>query len=206
MLYLLDLFGVVVFAITGALAAGRKHLDLFGVVVLALVTALGGGTLRDLILGIRPVFWIADPHYIYVASAAALATFCFNRRLPPSSRRLLKTADAAGLAVFTVIGCQRAMTLATPAVIAVLMGVMTGVVGGMIRDILSGEIPLILRKEIYATAAIAGAAVYVIIIRFTGQQAIATVFCIAVILTLRIAAIHWQLSLPVFHAEDDSLE
>lgn len=201
MLYYLDLFGVIVFAITGSIAAGRKHLDLFGVVVLALATALGGGTLRDLILGARPIFWVADPLYIYAATAAALATFIVAR-LPATANTILQNADAMGLAVFTVIGVEKALTLQAPPSIAILMGVMTGVVGGMIRDILAGEIPLVLRREIYATAAICGAAVHVFLIRLLPSANLAVALTIGLILAVRLAAIRWQLSLPVFHVDE----
>ena len=151
MIYFLDLFGVVVFAITGSLAAGRKHLDLFGVVVLALATALGGGTLRDLILGINPIFWVANPVYLYVAIGAAIITF-LTSGIPTSSTTLLQTADAVGLAVFTVIGCQKALDSQVPFIIVVIMGVMTGVVGGMIRDILVIQcVQLVQKKGIQLT-------------------------------------------------------
>ncbi len=197
MIYYLDLFGVVVFAVTGSLAAGRKHLDLFGVVVLALATALGGGTLRDLILDAAPIFWVSDPVYLYAAIAAAIITF-LTSGIPSTSTKALQTADAVGLAVFTVIGCQKAMDSQVPLVIVAIMGVMTGVVGGMIRDILAGEIPLILRREIYATAALIGACFYIFISYFLRKEVLAIYMTISLILVLRLAAIRWQLSLPVF--------
>src|SRR5512141_2272378 len=162
MIHLLDLFGVAVFAITGSLAAGKKHMDLFGVVVLALATALGGGTLRDLILGAYPVFWISSPTYIFVSTGVALAVFFLARFVRPPARALT-FADAFGLAVFTVIGADKAISLGVPGSIAVIMGVMTGVAGGIIRDMLSGEIPLVLRKEIYATASLCGAATFAVL-------------------------------------------
>jgi len=201
MIYLLDLFGVMVFAVTGSLAAGRKHLDLFGVVVLALATALGGGTLRDLILGAHPIFWVADPFYLAVAGSAALFIFMAPKR-PSISSSLLQSADGVGLAVFTVIGCQRAMDLGAPSSICMIMGVMTGVVGGMIRDMLTNEIPLILRKEIYATASLAGAIIYVIFARHLHMENLAALLAISFTLTLRLAAIRWQLSLPAFHNDE----
>ncbi len=203
MMHYLDLFGTAVFAVTGALAAGRKHLDIFGVVVLSLATALGGGTFRDMALGSRPVFWVCDPLYIIIAAAASLGTFAVARfhRLPEG---LLQVADAFGLAVFTVIGAERALANNAPAVVAILMGVVTGVAGGMIRDILSGEVPLILRREIYATASLLGAAVFV------GLGAVCPTLCpgmwigAAVTLGLRLAAIKWDLSLPQFFPKGSS--
>lgn len=201
MIYWLDLFGVAVFAVTGALAAGRKNLDLFGVVVLGLVTALGGGTLRDSILGATPVFWITDPGYVLVATLAALLTVAWARlgRLP---RGMLPVADAIGLATFTVIGTQKALGLGVSPGIAVIMGVMTGVVGGMIRDLLCGEVPLVLRKEIYATACLFGAVVFIVVGKLFPLEALNTWIAVAAVLSLRLAAIRWNLSLPLFVHEE----
>lgn len=197
MIYVLDIFGVVVFAVAGSLAAGRKHMDLFGVVILALVTALGGGTLRDLTLGISPVFWVSDPLYILVAVAAAILTFVLARSFDLPGRLLL-IADAFGLAVFTVIGVRKALGVGVHPGIAVMMGVMTGVAGGMIRDVLSGEIPLILRREIYATASLCGAVAFVGLLRLFPEAPLSTITAVGVILCVRLAAIHWKLSLPTF--------
>jgi uncharacterized membrane protein YeiH len=195
-IYALDLFGSAVFAISGALVAGRKSMDLFGVCVLALVTAVGGGTLRDLLLGDIPVFWIKDHNYVYVALLAALGAFFFVRFIQKRNKALL-LADALGLSVFTVIGADKALAMGGEALIAVIMGVMTGVVGGMIRDVLSDEIPLILRAEIYATAAMAGACVFVILRGISVDHATAASVAIPLTLFLRLAAIRWKLSLPL---------
>lgn len=197
MLYVLDIFGTAVFAVSGALAAGRKQMDLFGAVVLAVVTAVGGGTFRDLVLGATPVFWIRDPWYLGTATAAALITFGAARitRVPAVG---LQLADAVGLATFTVIGTQAALGHAVSPAVAVLMGVMTGVLGGMVRDVLAGEVPLVLRREIYATASLCGAVVLV------GLQAVGTAnhlavpVAAAVTLALRLVALRWKLSLPIF--------
>lgn len=199
-IYILDLFGVAVFAITGALAAGKKKMDLFGVVVLALATALGGGTLRDVILGGYPVFWISDPTYIFVGAAAAILIFVLARfRRPPL--KALTFADAFGLAIFTVIGTERAISLGVPGSIAVIMGVMTGVAGGIIRDLLSGEIPLVLKAEIYATASLCGAITFAVLTKHFPSMPLPAPTAIMIILALRLAAIHWQLSLPVFPSD-----
>jgi uncharacterized membrane protein YeiH len=197
MIYLLDLFGVGVFAITGSLAAGQKKMDLFGVVVLALATALGGGTLRDVILGAYPVFWISDTTYIFVGTTVAVATFVMARFVRPPARAL-KFADAFGLAVFTVIGTEKAISLGVPGSVGVIMGVMTGVAGGIIRDMLSGEIPLVLKAEIYATASLCGAITFAVLKKHFPTMPLPAPTAITVILALRLAAIHWKLSLPVF--------
>jgi uncharacterized membrane protein YeiH len=195
LLYFLELFGTVVFAITGSLAAGRKRMDLLGVVVLAIVTAVGGGTVRDILLGAAPVFWISMPIYILVALATGIIVFILVRfyKIPENA---LSIADAFGLAMFTVLGTQKALALGTHFGIAVLMGVMTGVVGGIIRDMLSGEIPLILKKEIYATASLCGAIVFCGISIFLHNQNLAIIISIILTLGLRLAAIKWNLSLP----------
>lgn len=197
MIHFLDLFGVAVFAITGSLAAGEKKMDLFGVVVLALATALGGGTLRDLILGAYPVFWISDPSYIFVGTAVAISIFVLARFLRPPAKAL-KFADAFGLAIFTVIGTDKAISLGVPGSISVIMGVMTGVAGGIIRDMLSGEIPLVLKAEIYATASLCGAIIFVVLTTHFPSMPLPAPAAITAVLALRLAAIHWNLSLPVF--------
>ncbi|MCC5810806.1 MAG: trimeric intracellular cation channel family protein [Ectothiorhodospiraceae bacterium] len=197
MIYWLDLFGTAVFAVSGALAAGRKNLDLFGVLVLAVVTAIGGGTLRDLTLGATPVFWVTDPVYLWLASAAGLVTIYLARH-DFLQRRFLPIADALGLATFCVIGAERALSLGVNPSIAVLMGVMTGVFGGMIRDVLCGEVPLVLRRELYATAALLGATVTVVLALVLPGIALATWAGLLSALALRLAAIRWNLSLPVF--------
>ncbi|MCK8517340.1 trimeric intracellular cation channel family protein [Methylonatrum kenyense] len=201
MFQLLDLFGTAVFAVSGALAAGRKHLDLFGVLVLAIVTAIGGGTLRDLTLGLTPVFWIQAPSYLWIASIAGLVTVLLAR-YRWLHRDFLPIADAIGLATFCVIGAERALAAGVHPATAVLMGVMTGVFGGMIRDVLCGEVPLVLRKELYATAALAGSSIMVVLSLILPGMAIAAWAGLLTALALRLAAIRWQLGLPVFRHGD----
>ena len=202
MFYCFDIFGVVVFAITGSLAAGKKKLDMFGGLVLALVTALGGGTLRDVILGNHPIFWIADLTYIYFVAATALVVFIIARykKLP---ERTLLVADALGLAIFSVLGAQVALQEGAPAVVAIIMGMLTGVAGGIIRDMLSNKIPLILRQEIYATAALAGAAGYVGLSQVLDVSQLNLALAASLTLSLRLAAIKWGFSLPVFLTNQD---
>ncbi len=202
LIHILDLFGVAVFAITGSLAAGKKHMDVFGVVVLAIVTALGGGTIRDLVIDASPVFWVSDPVYLLVAAVAALVTFLAGR-FYDFPRHTLLTADAFGLAVFTVVGIERSLAFEIHPGIAVVMGIMTGVAGGMLRDILSGEIPLILSREIYATASLCGAVVFILILTALDSHTLAVIASLLVTLSLRLSAIRWNLSLPVFISRDD---
>lgn len=194
--------GVAVFAVSGALAAGRKSLDLLGVVVIATVTALGGGTLRDLLLD-RTVFWIAEPGFLIVTLAASLLTIPYVRFAQPPEKFLL-WADALGLALFSISGTQIALATGAAGVVAVLMGTITGVFGGVLRDVLCNEIPMVLRKgHIYATAAIAGCTLFVLLHALGFARplpAAAGMLCIA---GLRLAAIQWGLMLPVFSLPED---
>ena len=160
MRYILDLLGVGVFAVSGALAAGRKHLDWLGVAVISLVTAIGGGTVRDVLLNRHPIFWIANPAYLLVCLAATAFTLLYVHLRIPAPRALL-VADALGLAFFTISGAQIAEQSGLSWLLAILMGAITGVAGGMVRDVLCNEIPLILRRgQLYASSAIVGAALY----------------------------------------------
>ena len=158
-LLILNYLGIFVFAISGALVAGRKHMDIFGFVVLALMPAIGGGTLRDLILDV-PVFWIVDHNYLYLTLAAALLTFLLYRPLARISR-VLSWFDAVGLSVFCVLGTAKALSITGSATIAVMMGVVTAVAGGIVRDTVANDVPLVLRQEVYATAAFIGAVAFV---------------------------------------------
>lgn len=198
-------------AISGVLAASGKKVDLFGVIVLAIITAFGGGTLRDMILGELPVFWVRDPNYLYTAIGAALFTFVFARRFAFPDN-LMQVADASGLALFTILGTRKATlylaSLGIPVapVIAVAMGVVTGVAGGALRDALIREVPLVFRKQIYlyATAAIAGAFAYVLLRRLGWSDPRASLAGISLILVLRLAAIRWKLSLPDFERHGEA--
>jgi uncharacterized membrane protein YeiH len=202
LLYLIDLIGVSVFAVSGALAAGRKSLDLLGVVVIATVTAIGGGTTRDILLDRHPVFWIANPIYLVVIAAAALFTVVHARwRKPPEEA--LGVADALGLAFFVISGAGIARQLGLPAISVIVMGVLTGVAGGVIRDVLTNEIPLILRRgELYATAAITGVVAYLVLLRLGVPTPVPSLVGMMVIVAIRLGAIIWGLRLPVFTLQD----
>ena len=201
LLYILDLFGVAVFAISGALAAGRKSLDLLGVVIIAVVTAIGGGTTRDVLLDRHPIFWISDPTYLSVIIVAALITIWYTRYKEPPEKALL-LADALGLAVFTITGAQITQEVISNSVIVVIMAAITGTVGGLIRDVLSNDIPLIMRKDIYATAALAGATVYLLLQQTGLSPNLNIILGMLVVIGLRLAAIQWKLHLPRFKLEE----
>jgi uncharacterized membrane protein YeiH len=195
--YLLDLLGVAVFAVSGALAAGRSRLDLLGVVVIAAITGVGGGTLRDLLLNRHPIFWITDPTYLIVIAGAALLTVVYVRWRASPGRALL-LADALGLALFALAGAQIAEAAGLSPIIVVLMGTMTGVAGGVLRDIVCAEVPLILRRDIYATAAIAGITLYLILQAIGLRRPWASGAGMTVVVVLRLLAIYRGMSLPVF--------
>lgn len=201
LLYFLDIFGVIVFALSGALMAGRYQLDPFGVVVLAAVTAIGGGTIRDVILG-TTVFWVASPIYLYIILTTALLTIALIRRPKRIPKRFLLLADAFGLALFAVLGTAKAIKLGAPVSVAIVMGTITGVAGGMIRDVLCNVIPMILRQEIYALAAMLGGILFVFLSYFGFSENVATISAVSGALTLRLAAIYWQVSLPAFQIVD----
>ena len=185
------------FAISGALAAGRKSLDLLGVIVVAIVTAIGGGTVRDLLLNRHPIFWIADPTYLVVITIAAVLTIVYVRlRAPPGNTLLI--ADALGLALFTITGAQIAEAAGHSALIVVLMGTITGAAGGVLRDVLTAEVPLILRRDIYATAAVAGASLYLVAQESGIAAPVAAIIGMTAVAVLRVLAILFGLRLPVF--------
>lgn len=205
-LHILDLIGVAVFAISGALAAGRKQLDLLGVIVIAVVTAIGGGTLRDILLDRHPVFWIESPIYLSIILGAALATVVYTKFFKPPHRSLL-VADALGLALFSVSGAQIAEQMGLANLLIIVMGTMTGSAGGVIRDVLLVDIPVILRRgRIYATAAIVGIAVYLLLQGLGMTQLWAELLGMAVVASLRLAAIIWGLMLPIFSLSDTSVD
>jgi uncharacterized membrane protein YeiH len=198
LLFYLDIFGVIVFALSGALMAGRYQLDPFGVVVLASVTAVGGGTIRDVILQ-TPVFWVEKPYYLYVILATAILTIVLIRQPKRIPKRCLLIADALGLALFAVLGTQKALYLGAPIPVAVVLGTITGIAGGMIRDVLCNVIPMILREEIYALAAMLGGSLFILLRALNWSDTHAMTISISAALTLRLAAIYWHVSLPAFH-------
>ncbi len=200
----IELLGVAVFAISGALAGGRKRLDLFGVTVIAMVTSIGGGTLRDLLLNRHPIFWMGDPSYPWAVLAGTAVTIAYTR-LWIATRKALLVADALGLAFFAIGGTQIALHAGQSPLIAVLMGMTTGVAGGMLRDLLTGEIPLILRPgRLYATAAIAGPIVFLLLRPVSAT--VAPWVGMVTVAGIRLLAIRYELTLPVIAVPPDTAE
>ena len=197
LMYVLDLLGVAVFAVSGALAGVRRGEDLFGITVLAAVTAIGGGTLRDVLLGRHPVFWVRDPRYLYVI-VASTALALLGQTLITNLETPLLVADAVGLALFALSGAQSVEAEGHAWIVVVLMGTMTGVAGGVIRDILSGVVPLLLRRDIYATAAIAGISFYLMLQAASLRRRWSFITSVLVVIALRLAAIRFGWQLPMF--------
>lgn len=196
-LVVLDLLGIAVFAISGALVAVRKELDLFGVLVLAGITGLGGGFLRDVLIGATPPAALADWRYLLVPTAAGLVTFVYHPTLG-RMERLVTVFDAAGLALFCVAGALKALDYGLGPLPAALMGMTTGIGGGMIRDVLAGRVPVIFRGELYATPALAGAAVAVVAHQLDITALVGTIAGAAVCLVWRLVAVRrgWQAPMP----------
>jgi uncharacterized membrane protein YeiH len=198
--YWLDIIGVAVFAATGALAASRKQMDLIGFALLATFTGIGGGTLRDLILG-RPVFWLNDQSYLAICIAVACLSF-FAGHLVQRRYPLLLWLDAVGLAAYGVLGAHVAVAAGAGALVAAAMGVITASFGGMMRDVVSQEPPLILKQEIYATAALLAALVYLGAIALQVPVSAATAIAVAAGFALRAGAIRFGWSLPRYRPRE----
>ncbi|ACR70253.1 hypothetical protein DBV23_11930 [Edwardsiella ictaluri] len=202
LVYWLDILGTAVFAISGVLLAGKLRMDPFGVLVLGVVTAVGGGTIRDMALDNGPAFWVRDPTDLVVAMVTCLLTIALVRQPRRLPGWVLPVLDAIGLAVFVGIGVNKAFAASAGPMIAVCMGVITGVGGGIIRDVLAREIPMILRTEIYATACIIGGIVHVTAyVTFGMALQHAMMLGMAITLGIRLAAIRWHLKLPTFTLE-----
>jgi uncharacterized membrane protein YeiH len=195
----LDWLGVLVFAISGALVASRKQMDVIGFALLGTVTGIGGGTLRDLLLGPLPVFWVNEPAYLITCVVVSVVVF-FTAHIPQSRYRLLLWFDALGLALFAVSGAERALLAGAGPVVAVSMGVITATFGGILRDVLGAQSPVVLSREVYVTAALLGALAFVTLSGLGFSREIALGLGFAAGFALRGAALHWRWSLPRYRA------
>ncbi|MBT1073191.1 trimeric intracellular cation channel family protein [Pelotalea chapellei] len=195
LLYSLDLLGTAAFAASGALAGIRRGMDLFGVLVLGLVTATGGGTLRDLMLGDTPPFIFKDETYLYLSITVSLAVFMFRGRMYVLQHPLLYF-DAVGLGTFVVIGTGKALDFKMGFVGSVMMGVMTATAGGMMRDVFSTQVPLVLQREVYASAALAGGALLYLLHHTQLSHNWVLLISAAVVIVLRLLSIRYNWSLP----------
>lgn len=193
-IYIIDLLGTLVFAISGVLAAIEKKFDLVGALVLGLVTAVGGGTLRDVLIGETPVGWMKDLAYLYIIFLALPISYFFRKYILRLSRSMF-LFDTIGIGLFTILGLQKTIGVGLSPVIAVLMGIVSAVFGGVIRDVLSNEVPLIFRKEIYASACLVGGIVFLLLDSFF-QGSIYNMFAaMLVVMVIRYLAVrfHWSM-------------
>lgn len=184
-------------AMSGALAAGRRDMDIFGVAVIAFVTALGGGTLRDMVLGHYPIGWTQHPEYVYLVISAGLLTTLVARYMHRLQRVFL-VLDAMGLIAFSLIGCNVALELGYPPVVVVMSGMLTGISGGILRDVLCNQVPVVFRRELYASVSLAVCLLFLALQRFGVGSDLGIALCFASGLALRLLAIRFHWRLPVF--------
>ena len=197
LLHYLFIMGICVEAITGALAAGRKKMDFFGVMLIATITALGGGTVRDVLFDTYPLTWVTHPEYLLYTSLLAFLSIFIAHSLVRIMKIFL-ILDALGLSTFVIIGTQKAIDHGMSASIAIISGMLTGICGGMLRDILCNDIPLVLRKELYAVIALAGSLLFIILAHFNVPHSLNILIALSVIFTARLLAIFFHIHIPVF--------
>lgn len=196
----LDLLGTAAFAISGALFAINKKMDPFGVFIIAFVTAVGGGTLRDMLIGKSPVSWMTDLNYVYVILLSVILAIIFRKKIAYLSKSLF-LFDTIGLGIFTIIGTEIGIQNNLHPIISVSLGMLTATFGGVIRDTLSNEIPLIFHKEIYATACIVGSVTYLILNQFQIDQNANHILTTLMVIAVRLIAVKFKLQLPTFYAK-----
>lgn len=197
MLTTVYLIAITAEAMSGALAAGRRNMDMFGVALIAFITALGGGTVRDVLLGNFPVTWTQHPPYIYLTISAGLATMLIARFMH-RLQQLFLILDAMGLVAFTIIGCNVALELGYGLPVVVMAGIITGIFGGILRDMLCGHTPQVLREELYASVSLLVAGLYLLLREQGVNDDITLLASFSTGLAIRLAAIRWKWSLPVF--------
>ncbi len=200
--YSLDILGTIAFAISGTLAAIHKKLDPFGVFIIAFVTAIGGGTLRDILIDRNPVSWMQDLNYVYAIIGATIFTIIIRKKIDYLSTSLF-LFDTIGLGVFTIIGTEIGIQHNLHPIISIILGTITATFGGVIRDILCNEIPIIFKKEIYASACIAGAITFIVLSNLEIHTTINYIVTILIVISIRLIAVKLKLSLPTFLSEKD---
>jgi len=194
-IYTLDIIGTFAFAVSGALIASKKKFDLFGVVIIAFVTAVGGGMMRDVLINYHPINWIGDLNYIWTILVAVIFTFLFKSKIAPLSKTLF-LFDTIGIAVFTMLGTEKGLNFGLHPFIAAVMGVVSAVMGGVLRDVLTQQVPLIFKKEIYALACFIGAFVFLILHYFKFGINIQYIVTTLTVIIVRLIAVKYKLELP----------
>jgi len=203
MLHFLYVIAIIAEAMSASFSAGRRDMDYMGVVIIAWVTALGGGTIRNLMLGHYPMTWVEHPIYLILTAVAALITTFASKRIYKLTRTFL-ILDAIGLVVFTILGCKLAIEMKMEPIIIIISGMVTGCAGGIMRDILCNDVPLIFQKEIYASVALVTGGAYLLTFHFIGSEFhLDTIIAFIVGLSLRFLAVHYEWSLPKFSFRDD---
>ncbi|MEM5539625.1 trimeric intracellular cation channel family protein [Olleya sp. AS48] len=195
MFYIIDILGTIAFAISGVLVALNKRMDAFGILIIAFVTAVGGGTLRDVLIGETPVSWMKDMTFIYVVIASTIFAVVFRSKID-YLRKSLFLFDTIGIGLYTVVGVEKGISAGLHPIICIFLGTMSACFGGVIRDILCNEIPVIFRKEVYATACILGGATYFVVIKLPIASDFVFVIAGAVVITVRLIAVRFKISLP----------
>ena len=195
LIYVLDILGTFAFAISGALVASDKKLDLFGVLIIAFVTAVGGGMLRDVLMNAHPINWIGDLNYLYTIFTAVIFTFLFKSKIIYLGKTMF-LFDTIGISVFTLLGLKKGLLFDLHPIIALIMGMLTAVFGGVLRDVLTNKIPLIFEKEIYASACLVGGIAYLILSQFKVPENVVFVLSACIIVIIRVVSVKFQLELP----------
>lgn len=195
LIYTLDILGTFAFAISGALVASDKKFDLFGVLIIAFVTAVGGGMLRDVLINAHPINWISDLNYLWTIFTAVIITFLFKSKILPLSKTMF-LFDTVGLGVFTLLGLQKGLLYDLHPIIALIMGMISAVFGGVLRDILTNKVPLIFEKEIYASACLVGGISYLTLNFFKVNIDVNFIISASIIFIIRLVAVKFQLQLP----------
>ncbi len=195
LIYFLDILGTFAFAISGALTASKKDFDLFGVIIIAFVTAVGGGMIRDVLINYHPINWIGDLNYIWTILIAVFITFLFKSKIEPLSKTMF-LFDTIGIAVFTMLGTEKGLNFGLHPFIAGIMGVVSAVFGGVLRDILTQQTPLIFKKEIYALACFIGAFVFLALHYLNAPHFLQYILTILTVVLIRIIAVKFHLELP----------
>ena len=202
MLHVIFIIAITAEAMTAALAAGRRNMDWFGVCMLACVTALGGGTLRDTLLGHYPLSWVAEPYLLLICCGAALVTIAAARFMH-ALRWPFLLLDAVGLVVFTIIGCNVALEMGQSPIIVIVAGMITGIAGGILRDVLCNDVPLVFSSELYATVSIVAGVLYFVGLQYGFPQDFVIIAAIVIGFTLRVLAIVFKLEMPKFVYDKD---